>query len=466
MKYATETSLLFCGMASFILLLGFYRKELSDRRNRLFFYMLVVSVIMFVSSAFLFFVQIGSGRGLEVVIQIIVYSSFYLLLFLYTLYLLEIVQHAPTQVYADSSYRKSSRRKNSRRESSYRKRLFRKISHSKSSHTKTEKRRQMLIDIVRVTVAATCITTDTFWIFSAFHDNEIVTIEENVVRGRFYFFGQAGGLIILLIDMLVLLLFRKRVGIKRMLTLLTLPAFPLLMALLEYFIDGLYIRNQAIFLSLLIIYTRYHLETTRELEEAENALVRSKVDLMTGRMRPHYIYNVLTTIYYLCEEDPAKAQEAISIFSNYMNDTLEALQSRELVPLCHERKTIRNYLALEKIRYGDQLKIVHHSEVDEEQIKIPPLSVQPLVENAVRHGFSEKNDVVTVQIEAIQAAPDMVEIHVHDNGAGYEPEQIQPGEGLYNVRERIRLQCGGTLTMESAPGQGTTAVLRIPAQPQ
>ena len=237
----------------------------------------------------------------------------------------------------------------------------------------------------------------------------------------------------------------------------------------------------------MIIYTYYYQETSLELERKESALLKSKVDLMTGRMQPHYLYNVLSTIYYLCEEDPMKAQEAVGIFSDYLRDVLEVLQRQEPVTLTWERKEVRNYVRLEKMRFGDRLQISYLSELNEEEILVPPLSIQPLVENAIRHGMHTTDGSVRIRLEAriISADPDSgtgseknsagkkmltraskreVQILVMDDGVGYESDQVSYGEGLLNVQERLRMQCGGTLNVRSNVGEGTVAEIRLPCE--
>ena len=427
-----------CCAGSLIFLLGFNRRSLQNRKDRQFFCMLLAAAVMFAANTADSFYNPQPENLVEFILQAITFIGFYFLLFYYTRYLSEIIR--------PKAYR-----------------------------------------ILDFATGSMCVLSAVLWIISIFNGSVVQISGEYVTPGPLYLLGQMGGFLIILNDIFLLVFYRKVIGIRSAAILATLPLIPLIAAVFEMLFSGPSVRSQFIFLSIMIIYTYYYQETSLELERKESALLKSKVDLMTGRMQPHYLYNVLSTIYYLCEEDPMKAQEAVGIFSDYLRDVLEVLQRQEPVTLAWERKEVRNYVRLEKMRFGDRLQISYLSELNEEEILVPPLSIQPLVENAIRHGMHTTDGSVRIRLEAriISADPDSgtgseknsagkkmltcaskreVQILVMDDGVGYESDQVSYGEGLLNVQERLRMQCSGTLNVRSIVGEGTVAEIRLPCE--
>ncbi|MEG1262867.1 MAG: histidine kinase [Clostridia bacterium] len=196
----------------------------------------------------------------------------------------------------------------------------------------------------------------------------------------------------------------------------------------------------------------------------EVELVKSQTAIMLSQIQPHFLYNALSAIAQMCEKKPAVAKEAVIAFSEYLRSNMQSLKSKRPIPFGEELRHLANYLKLEQMRFGDELKIVYHIETTD--FSIPPLTIQPLVENAVKYGVGMSENGGTVVISS-KACLDGVEIVIADDGVGYDPAQVQfDGRshiGIENVRQRLELMCGGTLTISSVKGTGTTAVIRIPA---
>lgn len=436
---SANLSYLICCAGSIIFLFGFSRGETQKKSERMFFYMILSSAVMFAANAADSFYNPNRTGVVEILLQMFIYLGFYSLLFFYTYYLVEIIREQKRKETAAAAYRNSR-------------------------GTQAVVLKERMLQNVVYSTGILCFASSVLWINSIFTGIVVRLQGEIYTPGPLYLLGQAGGLIIVLSEVVLLLLFRREIGIRSTLILITLPLIPILGAVFEMLFPGPSVRSQCIFLSILIIFTYYHKVTQWELERNESALLKSRIELMTGRMQPHYLYNVLSTIYYLCEEDPLKAQEAIGIFSEYLRDVLIVLQSQEPVTLAWEREELYHYLTLEKLRFGDRLKIEYESNVDESKILVPPLSVQPLVENAIRHGMEKQDGCVRIRIESrlIAGNPDKIQIFVKDDGVGYEPDQVQYGEGLLNVQERLRMQCGGTLNIRSSIGEGTVAEILLP----
>lgn len=198
-------------------------------------------------------------------------------------------------------------------------------------------------------------------------------------------------------------------------------------------------------------------------KQLEKELEDSRIAAMLSQLQPHFLYNVLNSIYQLCEVDPKTAQDAIEKFSDYLRSNMASLEEKELIPFEEELHHIETYLSLEKIRFPSTLQA--EEDIQATQFKVPPLTVQVLVENAVKHGVTKKRGGGTVTI-ATREEKDFWRITVSDTGRGFDPDHYgEDGKkhfGLRNAKERLRAMVGGTMTIESAPGQGTRVEIRIP----
>lgn len=204
------------------------------------------------------------------------------------------------------------------------------------------------------------------------------------------------------------------------------------------------------------------LEKERRMLSAK--LQESRISIMLSQIQPHFLYNVLNSIYYLCEKDPAAAQSAINHFSDYLRNNLNNLKETELITFDAELEHVHTYLELEKVRFGDELTVVYDTPVRD--FLIPVLTVQPLVENAVKHGTSRKRGGGTVTV-ATRDCEDYYEITVTDTGKGFDPSAPPAADGhehigITNVRSRLKIRCDGKLTIQSTPGEGTVATIQIP----
>ena len=130
----------------------------------------------------------------------------------------------------------------------------------------------------------------------------------------------------------------------------------------------------------------------RRAKKLEKELEDSRIAIMLSQMQPHFIHNILNVIYYLIGKDPAAAQGAVSKFSDHLRNNLEAIAQKELIIFRKELNHIHTYLELERLRFGEELSIVY--DIEEDGFLLPVLSIQPLVENAVKHGIAKKRAAV------------------------------------------------------------------------
>ena len=204
-------------------------------------------------------------------------------------------------------------------------------------------------------------------------------------------------------------------------------------------------------------------EAAQHTLQMERELQNSRISIMLSQIKPHFLYNALTVIQALCGIDPAAAENAVSEFSDYLRGNMSALTEEKLIPFLKELEHTKHYLTLEQLRFGDQLRV--EFDLGPTLFRLPTLSLQPLVENAIRHGVRGKAEGVgTVRIST-RETPTCYEVAVMDDGPGFDPAsapQDSTHVGITNVRRRMQVMCGGSLVIESAPGAGTHAILRIP----
>lgn len=195
------------------------------------------------------------------------------------------------------------------------------------------------------------------------------------------------------------------------------------------------------------------LEEERKNKEAE-------IRIMMSQIKPHFIYNALSSISTLINIDPKKAEEALDNFTEYLRANLSALSDTHPIPFSTELKHIETYLALEKVRFGERLNLVY--DIQEHDFLIPPLSIQPIVENAVKHGILQKIEGGTVRIKTYSDDVHYV-VEIEDNGVGFDLEKIESEGhvGLKNVSYRIQSMCDGKIAIQSKIGEGTKVIIQF-----
>ena len=197
-----------------------------------------------------------------------------------------------------------------------------------------------------------------------------------------------------------------------------------------------------------------------ELEKNKQELEQSKVRLLVAQIQPHFIYNSLMALQAKSIDNPV-VYEGIKNFGDYLRSNFTAMTDNELISFEDELKCIKAYLRLEKLNFGDKLKVEYDLEIN--RFMLPALCVEPLVENAVRYGISTYTKGGTVQI-IVRDEIDCIEIEVKDDGSGgnklTDAQQNRKSIGLENVRLRLRSSGMGELIL-SQDETGTSAIVRL-----
>src|SRR5664279_6461483 len=199
------------------------------------------------------------------------------------------------------------------------------------------------------------------------------------------------------------------------------------------------------------------------LEAQRHILMEAELRALRAQISPHFIYNSLTAIASFTRTDPERARELLLEFADFTRYAFR--RHGEFTTLAEELRSIERYLVLEKARFGDRLHVITRIAPEVLSVRLPFLSIQPLIENAVRHGLEPQSGAGTVTIVALDDGPQCV-ITIEDDGVGADPDVVRealagrttsPSVGLANVDSRLRTVYGDQhgIVVETAPGYGT-----------
>ena len=198
-------------------------------------------------------------------------------------------------------------------------------------------------------------------------------------------------------------------------------------------------------------------------EREENARAQASIKVL--QMRPHFIYNTMTSIYYLCEQNPKKAMETIDNFTNYLRKNFSAIAKNGTIPFRDELEHVRAYLAIEKVRFEGKLFV--EFDTPHTNFRIPPLTLQPIIENSIKYGVDPELEPLYITVQTNET-DNGSEIIVIDNGPGFDEtgntDDIgrEPHIAIGNIRERLSMMCGGTISFSIRDEGGTVVRIRIP----
>ena len=223
------------------------------------------------------------------------------------------------------------------------------------------------------------------------------------------------------------------------------------------------IADVAILFPLYIIFYSIYMEQKNEIERKKTEQIKMETSLMLSQIQPHFLYNCLSTIAELCEEDPVLAEKATTTFADYLRENMDCIGSETPISFSDEMEHVKRYVWLEKIRFSDRVNVEYNLSCTD--FLIPALTVQPLVENAIKHGICKKKGGGTVTITSYDDSKSYI-ITIADDGVGFDSTAKLNDErqhiGIENVRKRLQSMVGGGMRVETAPGKGTAVTITVP----
>ncbi len=270
-------------------------------------------------------------------------------------------------------------------------------------------------------------------------------------------------MICMILDVTILIPYRKKISRLTYVSLISYIILPFIMVVIQTFYYGISLTNIAISISMILMFVVAMVEQNENLARKEKEAAELRISVMLSQIAPHFIYNTLSSIQQLCRKDPALAEETIGEFALYLRGNLDSLSETEPIPFDREFQHVQSYLAIEQKRFGDRVKVEY--EIEEEDFMIPALALQPLVENAVKHGLCKKEGGGTIRIST-QRKNNIVYVTVQDDGIGFDMEKVSATDavhvGIDNVASRLESMCGGSLKVDSKVGKGTIVMITLP----
>ena len=203
------------------------------------------------------------------------------------------------------------------------------------------------------------------------------------------------------------------------------------------------------------------LETEKRVLNAQ--LTESRISTMMSQIRPHFIYNTLGSIEQLCEIDPQQAGELVHNFAKYLRGNFGELDNPKPILMSQEMEHVRHYINIEKVRFPD---MTFSFDMKSEDFSLPALTIQPIVENAIKHGLMKLQKGGSIHVISYETDTDYC-ISVEDDGVGFDTSKLLDEKGhigIRNIRDRLKVMVDGKLEIESTQGVGTKVLITIPKE--
>ena len=240
---------------------------------------------------------------------------------------------------------------------------------------------------------------------------------------------------------------------------------PVVAVVIQSIFYGISFTYLSIVISALMLFISYEVNYVRYYSEKERKLAEERIRLFNQQIQPHFVFNSLSIIRYLCRKSPDDAIETIDEFSGYLRKSADLMNTESCVPVSREIDLVKNYVYMQKKRFGDSIS--YEFEINDTDFEIPPFTIQTLVENAIEHGFRLSGiESGTISVKTYLKDKNHF-VEIKDTGIGFDTDSIDDDSqtehvGIRNTRERLRLMLGGTLSINSKKGEGTEIIIQIP----
>ena len=236
---------------------------------------------------------------------------------------------------------------------------------------------------------------------------------------------------------------------------------PFIAIILQNAFKGYAIAYASIIVAIEVLFVFIGVEKNFQISMQKEKIRDAQINIMLSQIQPHFVYNSLSAISTLITIDPEKAQEALDNFTEYLRRNLSSLTDVKLIPFEDELKHIETYISLEKLRFDDRINVIYDLKTTD--FNVPVLSIQPIVENAIKHGILKKVEGGTLKISTYEAEDSYV-IVIEDNGVGFNNDDVKKEEnhyGIDNIEYRIKNMCNGSLDIKSVINKGTIVTITL-----
>lgn len=296
-------------------------------------------------------------------------------------------------------------------------------------------------------------------ILNIFNGMFFTAINGEYVRAKTMIFAQGYQFIILAIVLLVTL-FNKKLVMREKIAFGIYCLLPAVAIIVQNFLKGYAIAYFSIVISIEILFFFVNVQKNILLAKEQQKNKEAQIKIMMSQIQPHFIYNSLSSISTLIDINPSEAKKALDDFTEYLRLNLSSLTETSLIHFEDELRHIETYISLEKLRFNNRLNINYDIKVTD--FYVPPLSLQPLVENAIKHGILKKIEGGTLLFKTYETSNAYV-VEVIDDGVGFNINNIDFSKnqhiGINNIRQRLKTMCNASLEITSEIDKGTKVVV-------
>ena len=260
----------------------------------------------------------------------------------------------------------------------------------------------------------------------------------------------------------VLALINKDLKLRQKIAFLTYCLLPAISIVVQNLLPGYAISYTVIIVTAEILVLYLSVEKNAIIEEEEKKTKEAYIKVMMSQIQPHFVYNTLSSISTLITLDPNKAKVALDDFTEYLRMNISTLTNNRLINFEDELKHIETYVSLEKMRFSDRLNVNYDIKVKD--FELPPLTIQPLVENAIKHGILKKVEGGSITLKTYKE-DNVIYVEVIDDGVGFNIDSIDFKNdehfGINNIKHRLTSMCDADISIESNPNKGTKVVVKF-----
>ena len=284
-------------------------------------------------------------------------------------------------------------------------------------------------------------------------------------RGTYYPVLLIPPVLIMFINLITVIVKWKKLSVNQRIAFLIYSIVPMIFMIIQMIFYGIYFSVLGATIATIFMFAFLLSDQTERYYQEQLEKAQLEIDIMLAQIQPHFLYNSLTTIKHLCRKDPETAERAVTDFTEYLRHNMDSLSVDKPIPFEKEIEHVKQYISLQKLRFGDELGV--RWELECTDFEIPTLTLQPLVENAITYGVRRSDSGMGVVTIRSQRHSDRIEVQVIDDGPGFVANSLPDDEershtGIQNVSERLKRVSDGELVIDSVVGKGTTATIVLP----